>query len=123
MRAAYGHQDQYGADLFASDQGRHVNNNTRLNREADLGGNETWLRAVLKNMVDGVITIDGQGIIQTINPAAERIFGYSGDDVTGHNIRTLAAEPYPSACYSSRMTNTTPVPFSALLNHPPYHSN
>lgn len=59
--------------------------------------NEAWLNAVLTNMVDGVITIDMRGTIQTMNPAAVRIFGHDTDEVIGRNVSMLAAEPDQSA--------------------------
>jgi PAS domain S-box-containing protein len=44
-------------------------------------------------VVDGIITIDKEGIIETFNPAAERIFGYDADEVIGHKINMLMPEP------------------------------
>jgi len=37
---------------------------------------ELYLRAVLNNVADGIVTLDSLGIIETCNPAAERVFGY-----------------------------------------------
>ncbi|WP_141396113.1 PAS domain S-box protein, partial [Morganella morganii] len=31
---------------------------------------------MLDNVIDAIITINEQGLIETFNPAAERIFGY-----------------------------------------------
>ncbi len=56
--------------------------------------NEARLRAILDNVVEGIITIDERGTIETINPAAVRIFGYAADQVIGHNIKMLMPEPY-----------------------------
>ena len=50
-------------------------------------------RAVLETIVDGVITIEGRGIITTFNPSAERIFGYSAQEVIGKNISMLMPQP------------------------------
>ncbi len=46
-------------------------------------------QAILENMVDGIITINENGIIDSFNPAAEHIFGYSADEVLGQNINML----------------------------------
>jgi len=57
-------------------------------------GSENKLRAVVDNVVDGLITIDERGHIESFNPACERIFGYSADEVMGQNIKMLMPEPY-----------------------------
>ena len=46
----------------------------QLVRDA-LATSEARLRALLEAAVDGIISIDERGLIQTINPAAERLFG------------------------------------------------
>ncbi len=55
---------------------------------------EARTQAILNTAVDGIITIDEQGIIQSLNPAAERVFGYSAAEVLGKNISILAPSPY-----------------------------
>lgn len=52
------------------------------------------LRAIVDNAVDGIITIDKRGIIQTINPAVERMFGYTADEAVGANVNRLMPQPY-----------------------------
>lgn len=54
------------------------------------------LQAIFDTVVDGVITIDGHGTVQTLNPAAERVFGYAAAEVLGRNIKMLMPEPYHS---------------------------
>ncbi len=55
------------------------------------------LRAVLDTAVDGIITIDGKGRVETFNPAAEHIFGFSAGDVIGQNVSVLMPEPHRGA--------------------------
>ncbi len=55
---------------------------------------EARLSAILDTAVDGIITIDESGIIESVNTATERIFGYSGDELVGNNITMLMPSPY-----------------------------
>ncbi len=55
---------------------------------------EDRFRSVVDTVVDGVITIDEHGVIQTFNPAAQRIFGFSVADVVGRNVKMLMPPPY-----------------------------
>ncbi len=64
----------------------------RLKSEA-LGLRESHLRAVLDNVAEGIITVDENGLVQSFNPAAEQIFGFSASEVIGRRFRTLIAEP------------------------------
>lgn len=46
-------------------------------------------RAILDNVVDGIITLDTEGIIQSCNPPAQRIFGYAPDEIVGREPAVL----------------------------------
>ncbi|HUE70441.1 MAG TPA: PAS domain S-box protein [Pirellulaceae bacterium] len=59
-----------------------------------LATSEARLRALLEAAVDGIISIDERGLIQTINPAAERLFGYAAQEVIGQNVKVLMPSPY-----------------------------
>ena len=44
-------------------------------------------------MSDGIIPIDEQGSIETCNPAAEAIFGYTSAEIVGQDVKLLLPEP------------------------------
>src|SRR5262249_49913158 len=50
--------------------------------------------AILKSAVAAIVTIDSHGRIGTVNPAAERMFGYAAVELVGRNINLLMPEPY-----------------------------
>jgi PAS domain S-box-containing protein len=55
------------------------------------------IRPLRDTLVDGLVIIDEQKIIRSVNPAAERIFGYRAADVIGQNVRVLMPEPYQAS--------------------------
>lgn len=58
--------------------------------------NAERLRAIVETAVDGIITIDSDGVVETMNPAAERMFGFAAEELIGRNITDLMPEPYRS---------------------------
>jgi PAS domain S-box-containing protein len=55
---------------------------------------EARAQAILETTVDGIITIDAEGTIESFNPAAEDIFGYDAAEVIGENVKMLMPSPY-----------------------------
>ncbi|MGY4386115.1 two-component system sensor kinase FixL [Pedobacter sp. UYP24] len=51
------------------------------------------LKAIIESAIDGIITIDDCGLIESLNPAAQKLFGYSIEEVIGKNISMLMPEP------------------------------
>lgn len=51
------------------------------------------LEAIIDTAIDGIITIDARGLVETINPAGLVLFGYAAEEVIGNNISMLMPEP------------------------------
>lgn len=74
---------------------RYVLYNQRLiEKTSQLTENESKIRAILDNAFDGLITIDGKGIVQSYNTACYNMFGYTPEEVVGNNINMLMPQPY-----------------------------
>ena len=58
---------------------------------------EERLRSITQTAPDAIVVIDESGIIDTINPAAERLFGYASDELVGENVNILMPSPYREA--------------------------
>ncbi|HXC35252.1 MAG TPA: PAS domain S-box protein [Candidatus Acidoferrales bacterium] len=52
------------------------------------------LRAILETAVEGIITIDERGIIESFNHSAEKIFSYKAAEAIGQNVKMLMPEPF-----------------------------
>ncbi|MES2062422.1 MAG: PAS domain-containing sensor histidine kinase [Bacteroidota bacterium] len=55
--------------------------------------NAALLKAIIQNAIDGIITIDERGLIESINPAACMLFGYTPEEVIGKNVSFLMPPP------------------------------
>ncbi len=66
----------------------------RRQAEAGLRDREARLRAILDTAADAIITIDREGTIQSVNPATERLFGYTTAEMVGHNVNLLMPSPF-----------------------------
>jgi PAS domain S-box-containing protein len=64
--------------------------------EDALRDSEARTHAILATAVDAVIVTDDRGIVETFNPGAERMFGYSAPEVIGRNVSLIMPEPYRS---------------------------
>jgi PAS domain S-box-containing protein len=62
-------------------------------RQAALQASEARLRAIVETAADGIITINQGGVIESVNPEVERLFGYPRDELIGQDIRLLMPLP------------------------------
>ncbi|MBT6346991.1 MAG: PAS domain S-box protein, partial [Nitrospina sp.] len=87
-------KDKSGDIIGGSTIARNISDSKKLENQLLEGRSRT--QAILDNVVDGIITIDKFGGIQTLNSSAERLFGYSKEESIGKNVRMLMPEPYRS---------------------------
>jgi two-component system sensor kinase FixL len=83
--------DQDGRVIGTLSSGEDITE--RKQNEEALQRSEAEIRAILDTMVDGIVTMDEKGIIQSFNSAAADIFGYSPDEAVGQSIVILMPEP------------------------------
>ena len=63
--------------------------------ESDLAASESaLLRSILETVPDAMVVIDEGGVVQFFSSAAERLFGYTADEVRGQNVSVLMPSPY-----------------------------
>ena len=62
--------------------------------ERELAKTDERIRAIVENVLDAIITIDGRGIVQSCNPASKRIFGYEASEIVGRNVSMLMPDPH-----------------------------
>jgi PAS domain S-box-containing protein len=55
---------------------------------------ESRLQAIVDHAGEAIITIDNMGLVESFNPAAERMFGYTEDQIIGKSVQVLAATRY-----------------------------
>ncbi len=85
-------RDEAGRPLRAV--GTHQDVTERKQAEEALRQSQARLAAVLDNAVDGIVTIDTDGNILSVNPAVEHIFGWSRQEMEGGPVTRLMVEPY-----------------------------
>jgi two-component system sensor kinase FixL len=88
-------------DITLTDEGRLVgllsvghDVTDRKRAEEALRENESWLRAIVTTAADGIITINEQGCIESVNPAAEQMFGYTTEEMVGQDVSMLMPSPF-----------------------------
>lgn len=59
-----------------------------------LQDSEARLQSVMNNVIDGIISINERGLVESMNTAAVKLFGYEPKEVLGKNIKLLMPSPY-----------------------------
>lgn len=65
----------------------------RKQAEAALRESVVHTQTILNNIVDGVVTFNDQGIVESFNLAARAIFGYAPQDIIGRSAAILISDP------------------------------
>ena len=74
----------------------------KANHDRDISSQ--WLRALVESALDGVITIDDSRRIISLNPAAEKIFGYRRDRAIGERLTSMVAPLASRSTYEKELT-------------------
>jgi len=72
----------------------HSNITPRKLSEQALKNKQERLRSILNTAADAIVVINRKGLIDSVNPAAENIFGYSADEMLGQNVKMLMPPPF-----------------------------
>ena len=59
-----------------------------------LGDQETHVRAIVDTAAEGIIVVDEDGLIDTFNPAAERLFGYLAQEIRARHLASLLPDVF-----------------------------
>jgi len=79
----------------------------RVAREHALAASEGRTRAVIEQMLEGLLLVDeATGVIRLVNPAAEKMFGYEPGQMIGRHVRTLmpSRPEYAASDFLTRAT-------------------
>ncbi|MCW5800265.1 MAG: Histidine kinase [Nitrospira sp.] len=79
---------RYGAVVM------HINVSDLKQAEAAMHRSEVRLRAIVDTAVDGIVVINERGVIESVNPAVTKMFGYTPGQLLGQNVKMLMPDPY-----------------------------
>ncbi len=99
---------------WAADELNAVELNEALIKKHD---SETRLRSVLDSVMDGIVTLDEKGMIDSCNPAVERMFGLAAEEIVGRSFSVLMPEPY-GVLYGAYLTDYLATGQARLIGVP-----
>lgn len=79
-------------DLRTKQHALNVSNLELLRSNQEIERRQQYMEIVLRNIAAGVISIDQEGFLQTINTSAERLLSLSAADVIGKNFRDVVQD-------------------------------
>ena len=87
----------------------HINVSDLKQAEAAMHRSEARLRAIVDTAVDGIVVINDRGIIESVNPAVTRMFGYAPEQLLGQNVKLLMPDPIIRSTTSISTTTYRPA--------------
>jgi len=66
--------------------------------ETSLDQSQAFAQSIISYALDGIITVDSKGLIRSLNPATEKIFGYKNDEVIGKDVNLLIPKFFCNEC-------------------------
>ncbi|MFO1391871.1 MAG: ATP-binding protein [Agitococcus sp.] len=79
-----------------------------LHRAQAFYDSENRLHAIVDNLLDGIVTIDSQGVIYNINPMTEHLFGYHPAQLINKPLTSLILMPHLLANLSTMSSSLEP---------------
>lgn len=62
--------------------------------QAALRESAARIQTMFNSVADGIVTMSENGVVESFNPSAERMFGYAADEVIGNNVSMLMGQPF-----------------------------
>lgn len=84
-----------------------------------LRSREQKLEGIINTVADGVITISAKGNLETFNPAAQRLFGYSESEIVGQNIQKLLPKRLGGIDTAGEVADETGMEWQRILKVEP----
>ncbi|HEY1171315.1 MAG TPA: PAS domain S-box protein [Verrucomicrobiae bacterium] len=82
-----------------------------------LHASEARKKAILDTALDAIISIDSEGLIREWNPAAERMFGHTHNEIIGRSMEEIVIAPALRKLYQDGLTNYLIHGVGSLIGH------